>query len=301
MEGSGYSKKNPVMLLLLLLALLATREPPLPHETPSRPQSVRRHRLQVLILRERHGVATLSVKLNGTASSAEPLELTLSCPNAGREVAVSNGVCGCPVGFKLDGENCVLCPNGLSSVAGASTCDVCAAGYYRPSVDTIATQQTCTPCIGIEGVEECPWNGTTDNLILLRGYWRYNQMTDDMYKCISNEATNTTGCPGGFPGSACVEGQSGPKCVVCDVDGFTLDKSTGLCQACPSVVAPTIMLTLGVGLLLLIGWGLRMLLSSTRPGRGGTVMVPLRSFISSIQAIGPSKFKVRIFSQPPCA
>jgi len=63
------------------------------------------------------------------------LRVTARCPTD--KVTLGNGQCGCRAGeFLVDGE-CTSCPDRLSSAVGATSCDICAAGYLRTPQDAI--------------------------------------------------------------------------------------------------------------------------------------------------------------------
>ena len=49
----------------------------------------------------------------------------------------------------------------------------------------------------------CPLNATISTLVVERGFWRYSDRAETLYKCKEEKATNSTACAGGVPGSQC--------------------------------------------------------------------------------------------------
>ena len=189
------------------------------------------------------------------------LRVTARCPTD--KVTLGNGQCGCRAGeFLVDGE-CTSCPDRLSSAVGATSCDICAAGYLRTPQDAIPSRSSCVECpVGAE----CPRNASLATLRIKRGYWRLDGSTVDIHDCRDHAATSacpatnetntiaTEGslscaagdlwnrCTGGDligtdGDSYCAENYGGPRCQVCLHNSSTSRKhfnaKVGRCVDCP--------------------------------------------------------------------
>ena len=214
----------------------------------------------VSLLAECIGTFQLRVELDGVPMGVS-LRVTARCPTD--KVTLGNGQCGCRAGeFLVDGE-CTSCPDRLSSAVGATSCDICAAGYLRTPQDAIPSRSSCVECpVGAE----CPRNASLATLRIKRGYWRLDGSTVDIHDCRDHAATsacpatnetNTSAtegslscavgdlwnrCTGGDligtdGDSYCAENYGGPRCQVCLHNSSTSRKhfnaKVGRCVDCP--------------------------------------------------------------------
>ena len=164
---------------------------------------------------------------------------------------------------------CDDCPGDRFSTPGATSCDLCNAGFYY-DID-----QTCVVCP--DGTE-CPTDGgsTQESLTLQEGYWRIDATSDDIYECpidgacIGDSATTSTSSGGrrrrelldessAYGDRYCAKGYEGPLCGVCSSE-FHYDDDSKKCEECDeqaqwaSIAFSKGMLALYALLLLLLLW-----------------------------------------------
>ena len=152
------------------------------------------------------------------------------CPTAKAPLPDGLG-CGCERGttFNEDAGECVPCPPGTSSEAGASDCGVCAPGFFLLDLTQQPSQDQCKPCI--DGAE-CGWNSTLRTIRMQPNHWRLSELTTDVQRC--EGSADASGCLGGGFIGACVEGQGGPRCMVCATKHHYYDETDGFCDKCPA-------------------------------------------------------------------
>jgi hypothetical protein len=150
-----------------------------------------------------------------------------------REFATESGSAVCelsPPGFMPndDRTGVLKCPSGTYAI----DCS-CPRGTFL-----ISEECKTLP----EGVVDEEGGITLESLPLSPGWWRTNELSEDVRKCPLEEA-----CVGGNASHLyCREGSTGPYCYLCS-EGFTKD-AFGICQACSNEVGDVL---LGVGLILL--------------------------------------------------
>ena len=132
---------------------------------------------------------------------------------------------------------CRRCEQSTSSVPGATSCDVCAEGYFAP----LDASGECVPCVEWAS---CGFNTSTATLQVNDGWWRHSLMTVDAHKCERERGYSP--CAGGglanepLPGDGdgyCHADHRGPRCELCrDRDGakYYFDRYTARCKECPS-------------------------------------------------------------------
>jgi hypothetical protein len=98
-----------------------------------------------------------------------------------------------------------------SSVAAATSCNVCMPERYRLNTATAASTTSCVACP--EGAN-CGWNTTLATLNLTAGWWRVSGSSTEIHRCNSG-GDGRGSCSGGNHAAAngdgyCAEGFSGP-------------------------------------------------------------------------------------------
>ena len=96
----------------------------------------------------------------------------------------------------------------------------------------------CLDCVALvvdvnsdkEGVR-CPEGSNLRTLDIVKGYYRFESMSQTVYECTYKE-----NCVGGngTGNKLCREGAGGPLCSLCDV-GYYLEDTTKQCEACEVV------------------------------------------------------------------
>ena len=134
---------------------------------------------------------------------------------------------------------CSPCREGRDSLTGSAECDKCAAGYYRPSADSSASE--CRSCGAIWGVS-CGFDATIAAVNLTVGAWRHSNLTLETWTCKS--MGGWTPCRGGVNAGHegngyCADGHVGPRCELCDGEEHTryFDKLDARCHDCGDVTA----------------------------------------------------------------
>ena len=132
----------------------------------------------------------------------------------------------CPAGYYFAAGSaslsCRACPLPTWSIAGSTSCPLCAAGYFYH-------QATCYECPS--GAECAAGSSTLSALDLNRGYWRLSDASTEVLSCDSARM-----CEGGTIFSDggdgyCAEGYAGPLCGACDA-GYFREATTGWCDHC---------------------------------------------------------------------
>ena len=91
-------------------------------------------------------------------------------------------------------HSCNQCSQQSSSVAGSTTCDICAINYYKDLAST--PSEECKLCeSALRGVI-CPeLNTTLSTVNVTRGWWRLSEFSTDFREC--EDKDGVTPCEGG--------------------------------------------------------------------------------------------------------
>ena len=123
----------------------------------------------------------------------------------------------------------------MSSVHGATVCDVCDAGYYLQNMALAASQSNCMAC---PDNAACPWGTTIQTLVLPRNHWRLSPHTIDIHTCPEQGGVVDSTCTGStnrtFDDDYCLAGHEGPRCEVCIESNEFFDHVANHCRVCPS-------------------------------------------------------------------
>ena len=76
------------------------------------------------------------------------------------------------------------------------------------------------------------WNATLRTITLQSNHWRLSELTTDVQRC--EGSADASGCLGGSSIGACVEGQGGPRCMVCATKHHSYDETDGFCDERPA-------------------------------------------------------------------
>ena len=161
--------------------------------------------------------------------------MLVSCPPQ-RPHVLQNGKCACSQGYIEDDGRCVSCPARTSSVAGAQSCGVCAAGFLRTAGTVTASSETCTPC---PEAGTCDWNTTLTTMRMRAGWWRISNRSSEFIRC--RDTANGSVCIGGCTVGTCLANHTGPECLVCTEPNTYLEG--GDCHDCPVVSLRVLMWT----------------------------------------------------------
>ena len=126
----------------------------------------------------------------------------------------------CAEGFfepNMGATECSRCEARTNSTRGATSCDICAADFFREDAATVASRFTCLPCLLNA---HCPVNTTLATIEIDEGYWRLSPASLKLYMCERGKDTNMTSCAGGTsPGqdgiSYCAANHTGALCLAC--------------------------------------------------------------------------------------
>jgi hypothetical protein len=136
------------------------------------------------------------------------------CPSGHHQPAPGSSTClPCDAGmvFHESRGSCVVWPPYTSSVAGATSCNVCMADRYRRDAATVATTSNCVACP--EGTR-CGWNTTLATLNLTAGWWRVSGSSTELHRCDSWGHGKSSCAGGSWAGASgddyCGEGFHGP-------------------------------------------------------------------------------------------
>ena len=178
------------------------------------------------------------------------------CPSGHHQPAPGSSTCiPCDAGMVFDESrgSCVVCPPSTSSVAGATSCDVCMPDRYRRDAVTAATTSSCVACP--EGTS-CGWNTTLATLNLTAGWWRVSGSSTELHRCDSWGHGRSSCAGGSWAGASgdgyCAEGFHGPLCATtfpvirsqhaepdhctrcrCEICGDGLYYQDAVCHECP--------------------------------------------------------------------
>ena len=107
---------------------------------------------------------------------------------------------------------------------------VCEEGFYNTEDDAVH----CVPCV--LGTQCLQQGVTRHSLPLLRGWWRHNSSSAEVYQC-PDGTREGSGCIGGT-GSLCKEHLQGPYCRLCNNSVvrrfYDSDSSPSVCRSFPS-------------------------------------------------------------------
>ncbi|KAL3901438.1 MAG: hypothetical protein SGPRY_012276 [Prymnesium sp.] len=97
---------------------------------------------------------------------------------ASREGSTECNACEASTYQDKEGDaGCKLCSVRTNSTQGATTCGVCAQGFYRKHTGEGASDKTCNQC---DASVDCPSNSTLSTLVLRIGYWRLSDKTKEL-------------------------------------------------------------------------------------------------------------------------
>jgi ABC-type branched-subunit amino acid transport system substrate-binding protein len=140
----------------------------------------------------------LAQRVSSASCLACPLHTTTAEPTAGRlgaasadecvcasgRVALPGGGCGCDAktAYSPASDTCEVCPERTTSHAGASTCDMCAEGYFRASASMPASPTACEPCLN--GALCSDENTTLATINVTKQGWRVGPYSRQLWPCL---------------------------------------------------------------------------------------------------------------------
>ena len=203
------------------------------------------------------GASSCALCAQGTSSSAG----SAACSNCAEGFAASTKgstqCVACDAGSYAPASaavNCTLCPLGHAQGAtGQDHCTACSPGTYSEEAGTTSCADcpgnafsakeasACTRCLKNYFYDDsclpCPdgtqcdvdGNSTLADLVLLPGWWRISESTDEIRRC----PHGSLACRGGllFQDGYCKEGHQGVLCAVC-INEFYFSPGDSKCLSC---------------------------------------------------------------------